>query len=108
MSPSRLPVSVSFALVMLACAGSPPPPAPPPTPTSAPSAVASAPPVAPKPKFENHGGMWLPSQVPLKADELKQLGLVIDPALLSDPKSSLLASIVNLNGCSASFVSKQG
>lgn len=50
----------------------------------------------------------MPSQVPLKAEELKRLGLSIDPALLSDPKSSLLASIVNLNGCSASFVSKEG
>ena len=52
--------------------------------------------------------MWLPSQMPERAPELKQLGLSIDPALLADPKSSLLASIVNLNGCSASFVSKQG
>ena len=73
-----------------------------------PGAVVSATPVAPKPTFDNHGGMWLPSQVPLKADELKALGLAIDPALLSDPKSSLLGSIVNLNGCSASFVSKAG
>ena len=52
--------------------------------------------------------MWLPTQMPEHAAELKQLGLVIDPALLSDPKSSLLAAIVNLNGCSASFVSKEG
>lgn len=72
------------------------------------SGAPSAAPVAAKPVFENHGGMWMPSQVPLKAAELKQLGLAIDPALLSDPKSSLLGSIVNLNGCSASFVSKDG
>jgi hypothetical protein len=52
--------------------------------------------------------MWLPAQVPLRAAELKRLGLAIDPALLSDPKSSLLASVVNLNGCSASFVSADG
>ena len=81
------------------------------TPQTAPRAAASATasaPVAAKPAFENHGGMWLPAQVPLKADELKQLGLAIDPGLLSDPKSSLLGSIVNLNGCSASFVSKDG
>jgi len=64
--------------------------------------------VAAKAAFENHGGMWMPSQIPLKAEELKRLGLAIDPALLADPKSSLLGSIVNLNGCSASFVSKQG
>ncbi|MES1186712.1 MAG: S46 family peptidase [Myxococcales bacterium] len=81
------------------------------TPQTAPSAAASttaSTPIAAKPAFENHGGMWLPAQVPLKADELKQLGLAIDPGLLSDPKSSLLGSIVNLNGCSASFVSKDG
>ena len=52
--------------------------------------------------------MWTPVLMPKKADELKQLGLAIDPALLADPKSSLLGSIVNLNGCSASFVSKDG
>jgi Peptidase S46 len=52
--------------------------------------------------------MWLPSQVPEHAAELKRLGLVIDPALLADPKSSVLGAVVNLNGCSASFVSKAG
>ena len=52
--------------------------------------------------------MWLPSQIPEHAAELANLGLAIDPALLSDPKSSLLSAIVNLNGCSASFVSKDG
>ena len=52
--------------------------------------------------------MWLPSQIPEHAAELSKLGLSIDPALLSDPKSSLLGAIVNLNGCSASFVSKDG
>jgi len=52
--------------------------------------------------------MWLPAQMPEHAAELSNLGLAIDPALLSDPKSSLLSAIVNLNGCSASFVSKDG
>jgi hypothetical protein len=52
--------------------------------------------------------MWLPSQMPEHAAELRKLGLVIDPALLADPKSSVLGAIVNLNGCSASFVSKDG
>jgi len=52
--------------------------------------------------------MWLPSQIPEHAAELSKLGLSIDPALLSDPKSSQLGAIVNLNGCSASFVSKDG
>ena len=50
----------------------------------------------------------MPSQIPERAAELSKLGLAIDPALLSDPKSSLLSAIVNLSGCSASFVSKDG
>jgi hypothetical protein len=89
-----------------ACAGAPPTPKPilvAPAPNAAPSA-----PVTTRPAFENHGGMWMPSQMPERAAELKKLGLIIDPALLADPKSSVLASIVNLNGCSASFVSKDG
>lgn len=104
---SRYRSSLLVALT-LSCAGSAPP-ARAPFPKSRPLTVpaASAAPTA-KPAFENHGGMWMPSQVPLKAEELKQLGLGIDPALLSDPKSSLLSAIVNLNGCSASFVSKDG
>ncbi len=95
--------------LLLACATSAPPAsvtAPPP-----PSARASAPPTdaAPaEPTFENPGGMWMPSQIPQKADELKRLGLQIDAALLADPKSSVLGSIVNFSGCSASFVSKEG
>ena len=52
--------------------------------------------------------MWMPSQISAHTEVLKGLGLTIDPALLSDPKSSLLGAIVNLNGCSASFVSKDG
>jgi hypothetical protein len=106
----RLAPSLIFTLAA-ACAAPQPPPAPPPIslpPLATPSARPSEPPLAAKPTFENHGGMWMPSQVPLKAEELKRLGLAIDPALLADPKSSLLASIVNLNGCSASFVSKTG
>jgi Peptidase S46 len=97
---------VALALLALGCGAPSPVPATPPQ--TAPSASASAALGAAKPAFENHGGMWLPAQVPLKADELKALGLAIDPALLSDPKSSLLGSIVNLNGCSASFVSRDG
>ena len=91
-----------LTLVALGCGAPQVAPAPTPLPS------ASTAPVAVKAPFENHGGMWMPSQVPLKADELKRLGLAIDPALLADPKSSLLGSIVNLNGCSASFVSKDG
>jgi len=52
-------------------------------------------------------GHVLPAQIPEHAQELRQLGLQIDPTLLADPKSSLLGAIVNF-GCSASFVSKEG
>ena len=106
---SSLPRLALLATVGTSACASPPAPAPlapsalPPSATnsSAPQTVAETP-------FENHGGMWLPSQVPEHAAELKRLGLAIDPALLADPKSSLLGAIVNLNGCSASFVSKDG
>ncbi|RYZ02145.1 MAG: S46 family peptidase [Myxococcales bacterium] len=99
--------SLALASFALACSASSPPR--PPAPQTRPLTVPDAgPPATPKPTFENPGGMWLPTQVPLKAEELKRLGLAIDPALLANPKSSVLASIVNLNGCSASFVSKEG
>ncbi|HYQ04637.1 MAG TPA: S46 family peptidase [Polyangiaceae bacterium] len=105
-----LPYSALFALFAahFGCA-SPAPVAPvaPPA-TTAPANAAPAPVASGRAAFENHGGMWLPSQIPEHAAELVQLGLQIDPALLSDPKSSLLSAIVNLSGCSASFVSKDG
>jgi hypothetical protein len=105
--PSRRSFSSCLVLtLLLGCASAPPSKVARSRPLTVPSA--SAAPVAAKPTWENHGGMWMPSQVPLKAAELKQLGLGVDPALLADPKSSLLGSIVNLNGCSASFVSKEG
>jgi hypothetical protein len=88
-----------------ACASPPPAPQPPPAPPPPPAPVAT---VTPRPAFANPGGMWMPSQMPGQAETLKSLGLGIDPALLSDPKSSVLGAIVNLNGCSASFVSKDG
>jgi hypothetical protein len=95
--------------VALAGACAAPQALPPPPPVATNSAANGGPASdAVEPPFVNHGGMWLPAQVSLKADELKQLGLAIDPALLADPKSSLLSSIVNLNGCSASFVSGDG
>lgn len=66
-------------------------------------------PPAPEPTpFENPGGMWMPSQIPAKAAVLKRLGLEIDPQELSDPLSGVLASVVSLGGCSASFVSPDG
>lgn len=50
----------------------------------------------------------MPNQMAGHAEMLKKLGLTIDPALLSDPLSPLLASVISLGGCSASFVSPDG
>ena len=97
----------SIALLALACARAPaenprlgpaPPPPIPATPAPAP----------PSPEFQNPGGLWLPEQIPTHAETLRRLGLRIDPALLSDPLSGVLGAIVNLGGCSASFVSPDG
>jgi hypothetical protein len=57
---------------------------------------------------ENEGGMWLPSQIPERATELKELGLRVDPSKFVDFGNYPLGAIVNLNGCSASFVSADG
>src|SRR6478609_8976861 len=98
-------------LAALSSCASPAPLVPPPKPPQAAGSVAVSPPPATsaaRPSFDNQGGMWLPSQIPEHAAELTKLGLAIDPALLSDPKSSLLSAIVNLSGCSASFASKDG
>jgi hypothetical protein len=99
-------IACAGALLLLACAGAKPAPVPAPAVTADAAPVTSTPP--PRPAFENHGGMWMPSQISAHTEVLKGLGLTIDPALLSDPKSSLLGAIVNLNGCSASFVSGDG
>jgi hypothetical protein len=110
MSRTHRLLSLLAPSLLAACSGEPPPPpAPPPAPppVSAPTPVASAP--APKkPTFENPGGMWMPEQLPRHAEKLKELGLEIDPKLLTDPTSSVLGSIVFLGGCSASFVSPEG
>jgi len=50
----------------------------------------------------------MPQQMPAHAAKLKELGLRIDPAALTDPSSDILGAIVSLGGCSASFVSKEG
>ncbi|HEX5098638.1 MAG TPA: S46 family peptidase [Polyangiaceae bacterium] len=83
--------------------GPPLPPLPPEGEPAPPPAAARAPVV-----HESTGGLFMPQQVPSVLDDLKKLGLKVDPAQLSDPLSPLLASIVNLGGCSASFVSAGG
>jgi hypothetical protein len=103
---------VPLTSLLLACGGEEPPPQPPPPPPPAPVVppppVASAEPPAPKPSFENPGGMWMPNQMASHATKLRELGLQIDPAQLADPTSDTLSAIVSLGGCSASFVSPDG
>ena len=57
--------------------------------------------------FENPGGMWTPMQIAGHARILSELG-VEHPELLSDTLNGPLASIVSLDGCSASFISPEG
>ncbi len=64
--------------------------------------------MTPKPAFENPGGMWMPTQMAAHAQSLKDAGLELDPAVLSDPTSFPMGAIVSLGGCSASFVSNEG
>ena len=105
---------VSLAALAFVLAGcGPEQTAPPVAPTAAPvppppaSATAETPKPA-RPAFENPGGMWMPQQLADHKETLKRLGLEIDPALLTDPTSSVLGAVVSLGGCSASFVSPDG
>jgi hypothetical protein len=99
-----------FPLLSLGCGAEPPrvPLGPPVAaiPESREPAATTAAPAAPS--FENPGGLFMPEQMPSQAETLARLGLKLDPALLADPLSPLLSSIVNLGGCSASFVSADG
>jgi len=52
-------------------------------------------------------GMWPPSQLPELRDELKSLGLRIDPARLSDLTEHPMNAVISLGGCTASFVSPE-
>ena len=55
-------------------------------------------------------GQWMPRQIAdLDAAELRALGLRLQPHEIWNPDDGgLLAAVVNLSGCSAGFVSKQG
>jgi Peptidase S46 len=108
----------SIPLLLAACGDAPPAKVAEPVTTATPPATATAiatvvaavaKPYVPKPvRFENPGGMWMPAQMGAHAAKLKELGLAIDPAQLTDPTSKLLSSVVSLGGCSASFVSASG
>src|SRR5687767_11613919 len=53
-------------------------------------------------------GMWMPQQIPALGDELKKLGLQIDPKQFADLTGFPMGAIVSIGGCSASFVSPEG
>jgi hypothetical protein len=53
-------------------------------------------------------GMWMPQQIPALSDELKKLGLQMDPKQLADLTGFPMGAIVSLGGCSGSFVSPEG
>ena len=53
-------------------------------------------------------GMWLPSQAPDIAQQLKTAGLKLDARELANLAKAPMNAIVSLGGCSASFVSPQG
>ena len=50
----------------------------------------------------------MPAQVPALAPELKKLGLEIDPARLADLTGDPMGAVVQIPGCTASFVSAEG
>lgn len=53
-------------------------------------------------------GMWLPSQAPEIAAQMKKAGLKLDPAALSNLSTAPMNAIASLGGCSAAFLSPQG
>lgn len=53
-------------------------------------------------------GMWMPSQLPQLAAQLKAAGFKGDPAQLADVTKPPLSAVVSLGGCTASFVSPEG
>jgi len=53
-------------------------------------------------------GMWLPSQLPGLAKQLKAAGFRGNPAALADLTRHPMNAVVSLGGCTASFVSPQG
>jgi len=101
-------IPTCFGALVLACAADPKPvPLGPPVPPL--SDEATPEPSTPRvPARQNTGGLFMPEQIVSQAATLKQLGLRVEPALLSDPLSSLLSAIVNFGGCSASFISADG
>jgi hypothetical protein len=61
-------------------------------------------------QFANPGGMWLPEQMTLAAhvERFQKMGVKLDPKLLADPLGVPLSAVVQLPGCTGTFVSGQG
>lgn len=53
-------------------------------------------------------GMWTPDQLPQIADDLRETGLELDPASLTDLTAFPMGAVISLGGCTASFVSPTG
>ena len=53
-------------------------------------------------------GMWMPSQLPQLAKQMKAAGFRGNPADLADLTKHPMNAVVSLGGCTASFVSPQG
>ncbi|MCP3978093.1 MAG: S46 family peptidase [bacterium] len=53
-------------------------------------------------------GMWQPHQLPLIEEDLRELGLQIDPNRLTDLTGFPMNAVISLGGCTASFVSPDG
>ncbi|RNF81840.1 S46 family peptidase [Montanilutibacter psychrotolerans] len=53
-------------------------------------------------------GMWMPSQLPSIAKELRAAGFQGDPAALAELTRPPMSAVVSLSGCTASFVSPKG
>lgn len=53
-------------------------------------------------------GMWMPQQIPMLAEELRDLGLQMDPEAFADLTGFPMGAIVSLGGCSGTFVSPEG
>ena len=53
-------------------------------------------------------GHWRPSQLPLLAPELSELGLKVPVSKLADPAAAPLGAILDMDLCSGAFVSADG
>ncbi len=69
---------------------------------------APPPPPAEQPGPVPIGGMWLPEQIPAHGAWLAAHGLRIPAESLADPLEAPLGAVVEIPGCSASFVSAEG